>query len=159
MHHASAKSFHVNAQDVADRMLESKSGTKLLLLDDCSHLYLCTYGWYGTSNLLSGFLILSLETHNVECVQGIYDGCTKSAKLIVTSFWLRLRKHKLPQLASREGTFPQSLPQSRERIPNISERGVYWKPQHLDKGEAGKKKQYHKFIKSPGIFLIRAPSM
>ena len=38
MHHASAKSFHVNDRDVADRMLESKSGTKLLHLDNCSPL-------------------------------------------------------------------------------------------------------------------------
>lgn len=125
MHHASTKSFHANDRDVADRMLESESGTKPLHLDNCSHLYLCTYGWYETSNLLSSFLILSLQTHDVECVQGIYDGCTKSAKLIITSFWLRLRKHKLPQLASREGTFPESLPQNREGIPNISERGLY----------------------------------
>ncbi len=44
----------------------------------------------GESSLLSGFFILLLEAHDVQGVQWINDGCSKSSKFIRTLPWLRL---------------------------------------------------------------------
>lgn len=44
----------------------------------------------GESSLLSGFFILLLEAHDVQGVQWINDGCSKSSKFIRTPPWLRL---------------------------------------------------------------------